>query len=87
MGLHARKPVLGGGVANNKGADHGNWLLENIISALPTSEISIFYIVSVAEQAGLSMTWSETQRQVFTHRGPYAVVFNIFVFFYRLSLL
>ena len=32
---------------------------ERIISKLATREISIFDLVSVAEQGGLSMTWSE----------------------------
>ena len=36
-------------------------LLESIIhvSKFATSEISIFYLLSVAEQAGMCMTWSE----------------------------
>ena len=33
-------------------------------------EISFFYLVPVAEQAGLSLALSETQRQVFLQRGP-----------------
>ena len=62
MGLDARKP------ANNTGADqpaHSCSLisafvvhvLESTISKLPTSEISFFELVSVAEQAGLNLTW------------------------------
>ena len=62
MGLNARKYVSG--FANNKSADQpahqhspistfAIHLLENIISKLATSEISIFLLVSVADQAGL----------------------------------
>ena len=56
---------------NNKGADqpvHPHSListfviplLESIISRLGRSDISIFQLVSVAEQAGLNLTLSET---------------------------
>ena len=37
-------------------------LLESIISRLSTCEISIFYLVSGAEQAGLNLTLSENQK-------------------------
>ena len=37
-------------------------LLESIISKLATSETSISYLVSVAEQADLSLTWSDTPK-------------------------
>ena len=40
------------------------------MSKLATSEIAIFEVVSVAEQAGLGMAFLETQRQVFSRRGP-----------------
>ena len=64
--------------ANNTGADQpahprslisafGILFLESIISRLATSEISIFLLV--AEQVGLNLTLSETQRQVFSQRG------------------
>ena len=43
--------------------------IESIISRLATSEISIYQLVSVAEKAGLNLTLSETQRQVFSHYG------------------
>ena len=65
------------GFANNKAADQPVHprrltksfvicLLENIISKLASSEISIFQLLSVDEHAVLSMTWSETP----TRRGP-----------------
>ena len=40
-------------------------ILESIISRLHTSEISIFYLVSIAEQAGLNFTLSETPKTGF----------------------
>ena len=64
MGLDARKPVLGG--VNNKGADqsaHPSGLIsafvirvmESIIPKHATREFLIFYLVSVAEEAGLNL--------------------------------
>ena len=38
------------------------WLLESIISIFTISKISIFYLVSVAEQTGLNLTLSETPK-------------------------
>ena len=46
-------------------------LLESAISKLATSEKSLLYLVSVAEQASLRMTWSETPKTGFlTCQGP-----------------
>ena len=45
-------------------------LLEIIISKLDTSEISIFLLVSVAEQAGLNLTLSETPKTGFVALQP-----------------
>ena len=63
MVLEARKLVFGAGGANSKGADPREpicafviHLLESIISELASSEILIFKLVSVAEQAGLNLT-------------------------------
>ena len=42
-------------------------ILESIISKLATIGILIFYLVSVAEQAGLSMTFWETPKTSFSH--------------------
>ena len=61
---------------NNKGADQPAHLhslistfvirlLESIISKLATSEISIFQLVSVAEETGLSLTFPETPKTGF----------------------
>ena len=64
MGLDLIKPVLG--FANNKGADQRRrrlistfiiCFLESIICKLDTGETSIFQLLSIAEQAGLSSTW------------------------------
>ena len=43
-------------------------LLESIRSRLATSQLSIFYPVSVAEQAGLNFTLTETPNTVFFFR-------------------
>ena len=62
--------------ANNKGADQPAHLrslisafvirlLERIISKHATSKFSIFSLVSVAEETGLSLTLSETQKTGF----------------------
>ena len=64
---------LSSGFANNKDADQPAHphslisdffihLLERTIYRLATSEISIFYLVFVAGQAGLNLTLSETQK-------------------------
>ena len=69
MGLDFRKPVFRG-FENNKGADqpaHPGRLnstfviriLESTISGLAISEISIFQLVSVAEETGLSLAMSD----------------------------
>ena len=42
-------------------------LLESIISKLATSEVSLFWLVSVAEQAGLNLTLSDTPKTGFYH--------------------
>ena len=67
--------------ANNKGADQPVHprslisafvirLLENIISRHATREISMFYLVSVAEQAGLNVTMWETPNTGFVASLP-----------------
>ena len=66
------------GFANNKGTDQTAHLrslisafvvrsLESITTKLATSKILIFQLVSVAEQAGLGKTWSETLKDRFFH--------------------
>ena len=71
---------LGLGSANNKGADQpvhlrrlisasDICLLESIIYYLATSKFSVFYLVSVAEETGLSLALST----VFLASGPYYV--------------
>ena len=44
--------------------------MESIISRLVTSKISIFHLVSVAEQAGLNLTLSETLKTGFLPSQP-----------------
>ena len=48
--------------------------LETIISKLATGEISIFYLVSVAEETGLSLFFFENPEQVFSRQGPYDIM-------------
>ena len=68
--------ILPSGSANNKGADqltHPRSLisafaihkLNSIVSKLAPSEISLFYLVSVAEKAGFGMILSETLKTGF----------------------
>ena len=45
-------------------------LLESIISKLATSKISIFKLVSVAEETGLSLALSETSKTGFVASRP-----------------
>ena len=67
--------------ANNKGADQPAHtrsliigfairLLESIISKLATSEVSLLYIVSVAEETGLKLALSETPQTGFVATRP-----------------
>ena len=41
--------------------------LDSIISTVAISEFSRLQLVSVAEQAGLSLTWSQTPEDMFSH--------------------
>ena len=45
-------------------------VLENIISKLATREIPIFWLVSVAEETGLSLALSETLKTDFVMSWP-----------------
>ena len=64
--------------ANNKGADQPAHLrslisafvvhcLDSIMSLVSVTKISSLMLASVAEQAGLSLTWSETSEDTFSH--------------------
>ena len=81
MGLNARKPVFGG-FLNNKGADQPYpcnlisafviYFLEIIISRLAMREI-----FSVAKQAGMNLTLSETPKTDFLALPPiYHIVWS-----------
>ena len=86
MSLGARNPVIGGGgIAKNKGADQPAnprsqisafvvRIFGSMISKLATSEILIFKVVSVAEQAGLKLTFRNPLRQVLSRRGPFYLI-------------
>ena len=53
-------------------------LPRSIITLVSISEISSLYLASVAEEASLCLTWSETRRQVFSWQGSnvICIVFN-----------
>ena len=79
-----REKNLSSGLANNKGADQPAHprsqisafvirLLKRIISRLATSEISLFYLGSVAEETGLSLALSETPKTGFLASRPICV--------------
>ena len=68
--------------ANNKGADqpahpHPRSLisafvihcLDNLMSLVSVTKISSLMLASVAEQASLSLTWSETHEDTFSHEA------------------
>ena len=85
MGLDARKPVFGVGEQQRRRpacafvqSDQSLCypLLESImISKLATGEISIFYLVFVAEKTGLSLVLSETPKTGFvTSRAIFPMI-------------
>ena len=43
------------------------------MTKLSTNEIANFYLVSVAEQTGFRMSWSETLETSFSRQGPFLV--------------
>ena len=80
MGHDARKPVFGG--FEHKGADLPAHLrrlisafviffLESIIFKLATGEISIFWLVSEAEETGLNFALLETSNTGLSCQSPY----------------
>ena len=79
MGFEARKPDFV--EWNNKGADQpvhprslirafAIHILKIIMTLLATHKILIYYLVFVAEQTGLSLTLSETQKKGFLRSRP-----------------
>ena len=73
-GFDIRKPVFGD--VNNKSADQPAhmcslisafviWLFESIVYILAKGKISTVLLVSVGEQTGLNLTFSETQKTGF----------------------
>ena len=75
MGLNERKPT------NNKDADqpaHSHSLispfvirsLNSTITKLATCRVSAIWLLSVAEQTGLSLTWPETPKTGFLASRP-----------------
>ena len=64
--------------ANNKGIDQPAHLrslisafvvhcLDSVMSLVSVTEISSLMLAAVAEQASLSLTWSETPKDTFSH--------------------
>ena len=82
MGLVATKPVFGGLRKRCRLISaFVIRLLESIISKLASSDISIFQLVSVAEETGLSLALSETSktgffavRPIFTSSNKVSVI-------------
>ena len=83
MDLNARKPVFG--VCEQQGrrpacasaqSDQRRviHLLESILSKLATGELSIFKLVSVAKQTGLSLTLTETPKTGFVASRSFNLV-------------
>ena len=75
-GPQREKPCLRE-VANNTGADQCSLIstffarfLESIICKLATCEISVFQLVSVAEETGLKLALSETPKTGFVATRP-----------------
>ena len=71
--------------ANNKGADqpaHPRRLisafvvrcLDSIMSLISETKISSLVLASVAEQASLSLTWSETPEDTFSHDEAHSLI-------------
>ena len=90
MGLAARKRVFGGLRTTQAQTSLRSLisafvicLLESILYKLATSEISIFQVVSVAEQAGLGMTISETPKTGFLASRP--ICFGCSISFFLVS--
>ena len=73
LGRDARKPVFGGLRTTHPRSLISAFVLrflERTISKLATNEILIFQLVSVAEQAGLNVTLSETPKIGFLATRP-----------------
>ena len=65
MGSDARKPVFGGLISA-----FVICFVEGIICNLATGEISIFWLVPVAEETGLKVALSETPKTGFVAMRP-----------------
>ena len=73
MGHNLRKPVFGGLRTTDPRSLISGFVirvLETIISRLASSAIPIFWLVSVAEEAGLNLTLSETPKKGFLPTRP-----------------
>ena len=50
--------------------------LDSVMSLVSVTKISSLMLASVAEQASLSLTWSETPEDMFSH-GPAHILYHI----------
>ena len=87
-----REKICLWGCVNNEGADqpaHPRSLsstfvihiLKSIRSKFATSEISVFLLVSVAEETGLSLAMSETPKDKFYHNEAHIIdLINAYIF-------
>ena len=74
--------------ANNKGADqsaHPHSLIsafvvrypDSVMSLVSVTKIASLMLASIAEQASLSLTWSETSEDTFSHDEAHMLPFQI----------
>ena len=70
--------------ANNKCADQPAHprCLDSVMSLVSVSKISSLMLASVAEQASLSLTWSETPEDTFSHDEAHLYVHTLWFHFF-----
>ena len=60
--------------------------LDSVISLVSVTKISSLLLASVAEQANLSLTWSETPEDMFSHDEAHMYFLNFSLFFLYILL-
>ena len=73
---------------NNKGADKPAQprSLDSVMSLLSVTKISSLMLASVAEQASLSLTWSETPEDTFSHDKAHIILKDTYIFFVLINV-